>query len=69
MKAIEYEYEVVKTEILKRFNGAPDGIVGVILNLTIEVLKEKYDVNLVEVTQKELTLKNEREFCNIDTIY
>ena len=45
---LEYDFELVKSEVLKRFRGAPDGVAGAVILMTVQVLKELYGVELVE---------------------
>lgn len=48
-KSYSYDFELVKKEVLKRFKGAPNGVAGVVILKTIEVLKEFYGIEIVEI--------------------
>jgi hypothetical protein len=48
MASVEYDFDLVKSEVLKKFRGAPEGVAGAVILMTVQVLKELYGVELVE---------------------
>ena len=48
MDTIEHDFDLVKTEVLKRFKGAPEGVAGAVILMTISVLRDFYELDIIE---------------------
>jgi hypothetical protein len=52
MASVEYDFDLVKSEVLKKFRGAPEGVAGAVILMTVKVLEDLYGIEFVEKNDK-----------------